>query len=454
MRFAALACLGFAFAVSAFPQAGTFSLKSGQTANCTEPSATPCSLPNNVTAGDTVVIDFVADIAPWVAPTPGALYFADGNGIPGSILLTYEPSGALSTYTAYWPFSPGGSKAFSANNAGAYDQMTVAEFAPSAGSAIAVDGACTNLSGTSTNAACTATAGGAGDLAYQNNFTEGNFTAISGGWTQLGCNYLCDGYIANTASTSLTSGFTPTGQGPGSAQVLALRLISGNQVTYTSINVPIDKTSSLASPVTIGSFRVSSQGSNLCAVAALRLYGTTLSLTGVTLGGTSMTSAGAPPSQGSAYSALYYLAAPPTGSSEALILTYTGTLTEAIADVSTFQQCNQTTPVRSGSYTSANGTLSGTTPVSLTVTSSTTDMSVTTGGCTANPAFPNQMWDGAYQGTHVFLGMDHAVVPASTVTHTWTCKQSGDTYTFAGLSLQTVATATKSNAMALIGVGP
>ncbi len=427
---------------SAWPQAGTFSLKSGQSATCVEPSATSCSLPNNVTAGDFVAGNAAEDAE---ISYSGALYISDGNGIPCNLYMNTYATGnpVLTIYTFFCPWSPGGSKTYTQHNVyyGSLDTLTVYEWAPSAGTAIAVDGACVNVSSGSANPACTLTTGGTGDLAYELYFVEGNFSGTTTPWTEGACLYLCEGRIPSTSSTSETPNMTPPGQGGGVLQAIGWRLTSAAQVTNTAINIPVDKTSSLTSPVTIGDFRVSSQGSNICAVAGLKLKGTSLSLSGVTLGGTAMVSAGTPANNTASgtYSALYTLAAPPTGTSKALVLTYTGTLTEVIADVSTFQGCNQTTPVRSGSYTTAQGTLSGTT-VSLPITSSTTDLTVSTGGGTLDICYTNQIWDGQDLGANFFFGFDHAVTPASRVTSTWTCKQSGDDYVLAGLSLQAAAT--------------
>jgi hypothetical protein len=103
--------------------------------------------------------------------------------------------------------------------------------------------------------------------------------------------------------------------------------------------------------------------SNVVAVACVDYYLSVVSssISGVTYGGNAMTSAGTVQNSGNNFVQAFYLVNPPTGSNNlAVSMTCTGgcsgyTSSYLIyADLVSFSNVNQTTPIRPGSYATAN----------------------------------------------------------------------------------------------------
>jgi hypothetical protein len=157
----------------------------------------------------------------------------------------------------------------------------------------------------------------------------------------------------------------------------------------------------------------------------------------VTYGGNSMTSAGSPQQGTSAGSnvqmAWFYLVNPPTGSNTLAISTSGGSVTRIKTNLIAFNNVNQSTPVRAGTYTGATG--SGVSNPSLVVSSDPQDLTVTAtleGQHVIGSS--NQAVDGI-QNNDFVAGSDHALVPASSVTHTWDYGAAAD-YILVGFSIQ------------------
>lgn len=179
-------------------------------------------------------------------------------------------------------------------------------------------------------------------------------------------------------------------------------------------------------------------GSNLCALAMVcwdKITG--LSITSITYGGVAMTACGAAVNDATSfcYSQIFYLTTSgglPTGSNTLAISATTGT-NEIYANIISFTGVHQTTPVRPATYTSNTSQLAA---LSLTITSATTDLTVTCqNGGPSGPGTTNQTEDsnstfGSYSAAH-----DHCTTPSSSVTHTWTLGGNGS-HSAAGFSIQ------------------
>jgi hypothetical protein len=174
-------------------------------------------------------------------------------------------------------------------------------------------------------------------------------------------------------------------------------------------------------------------GSNEIAIAYLAQWSTSGgSFTSVTLGGQTMTAACGPVNAGYGPGNLaigaFYLLSPPTGS-QTLAVSFSGTTagTGMTVNVAVYSGVNQSTPINSGTC-QTNHNSSG--YASMTVTSSTSDLSVTeqvNAYTNYNPPTDNQTMEAyAYpQGAGWFTCNDHATTPASSVTHTWNSGGNG-----------------------------
>jgi hypothetical protein len=176
--------------------------------------------------------------------------------------------------------------------------------------------------------------------------------------------------------------------------------------------------------------------SNLAAFACVARDGANGStVTSITLGGQSMTSAGtaAGPRGGAAeYAQLFYLVNPPTGSNTLAITTSAGL--DIQADLVSFYGVSQTTPVRPGTYRTTGGDAANGATLAIASSTSPGDltMSCLCAYSMANNG-TNQTQDG-YNGIgNATSASDHATVAGSTVTHSWS-NNYGD-WVMAGLSI-------------------
>lgn len=253
----------------------------------------------------------------------------------------------------------------------------------------------------------------------------------------------CQNTSSCTPATTYTTGisFTASGQicafatAPGftqSSTVCWVGTFSSSPVTFNNVNTIAQVTSSSYS----GSMSVTAGGSNLCAFALISYDGhaggfTDAAITSVTYGGVAMTAAGtAPTPLAQASSQIFYLAAPATGSNT-LVVTGNSHVNEIYVNLVSFKNCNQTTPVRAGSYTTAQGTG---TSASIAIPSNASDLTVSAiipengSMTTTNQTSTGFSFAGAYSA-----GGDRSTVGASSVTHTWT--GGSDTYTVVGVSV-------------------
>lgn len=186
---------------------------------------------------------------------------------------------------------------------------------------------------------------------------------------------------------------------------------------------------------TSSAFSVTAAGSNRCAFALIGFNNVTgLSVTSVTYGGIAMTAAGTPAHNvtSHAYTAIYYLVNPPTGSNT-LAVTCSGSTVEIYVNLVSFTGVDQTTPVRAASYTTATGSSAA---PAVTVPSNASDKTISCclpGG--VNVTATNQTSDGLNVTGTMSFGSDHETGTAASVTHTWTTDASGQ-WAVSGLSIQ------------------
>jgi hypothetical protein len=139
------------------------------------------------------------------------------------------------------------------------------------------------------------------------------------------------------------------------------------------------------------------------------------------------------------YAEIFYYINPPTGT-KTLAITGNSSVNEIYYNIVSFTGVNQTTPVRSGTCQTSAGTTGGSTStVSVTITSNTSDLTMTAIDMNALSS-TNQTSDGINTGGSLAAGSDHATTAASSVTHTWTATTS-DGYALVGFSVQVASTA-------------
>ena len=184
-----------------------------------------------------------------------------------------------------------------------------------------------------------------------------------------------------------------------------------------------------------GSFTIGSTGSNrVCFVPVGFGTANGLTITAISLGGSSILSnvAVGPIQNGTAnaYIEVFYAINPPTGS-QTLSITGSAGMGAIYTNVVCFTGVNQTTPVRAGTTNSATNTGAS---ASLTITSDTSDLTMTALIPTQGVTSTNQTSDGLSNAGVWAFGSDHATTAASSVTHTWTI--GNGQYVIAGFSIQ------------------
>jgi hypothetical protein len=204
--------------------------------------------------------------------------------------------------------------------------------------------------------------------------------------------------------------------------------------------------STLNAPMT-----VAPGGSNTVAFATVWVdegsgaSGTTFNVT-ATYGGKAMTSAGAASydyNYAPISTQVFYLVNPPTGNNT-LSVTATassGTIQEVVANLSSYNGVNQTTPVRPGSYQNLHSS-NGLTVGSFTATIASNINDLTMGAVEATYTFAspasNQTVD-VTTNAYYKVGSDHATNPAGTVADTWSFTNPWAYYAYVGFSIQPVS---------------
>lgn len=195
----------------------------------------------------------------------------------------------------------------------------------------------------------------------------------------------------------------------------------------------------VASPAT-NAFTVGTGGTNVCAFATVVFDdAASMTITAVTYNGVAMTSCGAASKDDSsnAYSQVFYLVNPTTGSNT-LSITATGTVRDVYMNLTSFTGVDQTTPVRPGTYFNATGTVvtDGSGNYTKILTSAVGDMTFSCvngqGGGNVNS---NKTSNGSSLGGG-YSGASDRAVGAATVTHTWSGGGAGTAISFCGFSIQ------------------
>jgi hypothetical protein len=216
-------------------------------------------------------------------------------------------------------------------------------------------------------------------------------------------------------------------------------------VAVAWLNINTDVYSSGANSFNV-SMSVTASGSNRCAVVHIQMQGSSgVDITGnVTYAGTNMTSAGAAliDTQGSGSTVhLYVLQNPATGSN-----TLAGTTTNPCnicVDLIAYTGVDQTTPVRSGSYTSHDNGATSSNVCTITIPSQTGDMTTSCAGSedsTNALNSTNQTQRNIDNTIATSYGTDDAVASGN-VTHTWTWAGSAAGHMCAGFSIAAAAAA-------------
>jgi len=174
---------------------------------------------------------------------------------------------------------------------------------------------------------------------------------------------------------------------------------------------------------------VTAGGTNTCAFAEVGYdAGVGLTISGVTYGGKTMTSAGTASTVntgGGAFEQIFYLCSSgglPTGSNS-LVITGSSGVTEIYGNLVSFNNVNQTTPVRAGTYVNTGLTPANASPMVITVTSNLNDETLTSingvatdGSCATgtNQTDTSGTCNGVLGGDG-----DYSATPATSVTHNW-----------------------------------
>jgi hypothetical protein len=174
-------------------------------------------------------------------------------------------------------------------------------------------------------------------------------------------------------------------------------------------------------------FNVDPGGSNTVAFACVTWSDAAgISVSSITYNGNAMTAAG-PASYNAQdgpdypYAQVFYLANPPTGWND-LTVTFNTSATDIYTNLISFDNVDQTTPIRPGTYQNPinqSSTSGGT--YSMTISSNPSDLTMTclNGGTDAAPT-TNQTLDASSQWGTTQEENDHATNAGSTVTHIWT----------------------------------
>lgn len=190
-----------------------------------------------------------------------------------------------------------------------------------------------------------------------------------------------------------------------------------------------------ASPASFSGMVVDNVGTDRAAVARIAYDSSAgMAVSAVTYGGVPMVSCGpaAHHATSQGYVERWILVNPPTGSNT-LVVTVTGTIADIYVDLEGYQNVNQVTPVRAGTYQTSTGTAS---PFSLVVASNSADLTTTainSGGPSITST--NQTSDGIDTSGAYAAASDHATTPASSVTHTWTLSGTSTGWAIVGFSL-------------------
>ena len=234
--------------------------------------------------------------------------------------------------------------------------------------------------------------------------------------------------------------------------VTAIGSVSRAQTTFSDAAVTFNNTntavaafgkSSLSAPMS-----VTAGGSNTVAFATVWVDqgsgapGTTFNVT-ATYGGQAMTSAGATSydyNYAPISAQVFYLVNPPTGTNTLVVnaTASSGTIQEVVANLSSFNGVNQTTPVRPGTYQtlhSANGVTVGS--FTATISSNPSDLTLSAVEATYNFTSPasNQTVDGT-NAAYYKVGSDHATTAASSISDTWSFTNPYAFYAYVGFSIQ------------------
>lgn len=199
-----------------------------------------------------------------------------------------------------------------------------------------------------------------------------------------------------------------------------------------------------ASPATSATFNVNA-GTNKAAFAMIAFdVSSGLSITGVTLAGNAMTSAGTAANNntdgasGNKWSQIFYITESgglTNGTNQTLTVTASGSVTDIYFGLVVFQGVDQTTPVRPTTYQRLTNPVD---PASIIISSNANDYTIScynTGGSgsdTTNQTKDGSNITGTYGGAH-----DHCTTPAASVTHTWS-GAAGERVSLCGLSVQEV----------------
>lgn len=180
--------------------------------------------------------------------------------------------------------------------------------------------------------------------------------------------------------------------------------------------------------------------SNLCAFALVSWDNTSgLSITTITYGGNTMSPVGAAVENinFANYAQAFYLVNPPTGSNTLSIAASSGT-NEIYANLVSFYNCNQSIPVRSGTYITSTGSAASATQ---TISSATTDLTIGLINSLAGfgSTYSNQTQDGFSDAGSYGAASDHATTAANSITDTFTMASSNG-YALLGFSVQPPST--------------
>ena len=252
----------------------------------------------------------------------------------------------------------------------------------------------------------------------------------------------------NAGTYSVTASFTSSNPNYNNATgsgSITITTSGSATVTFNNTNTAVAAfgKSSLSAPMS-----VTAGGSNTVAFATVWVdqgsgaSGTTFNVT-ATYGGQAMTSAGATSydyNYAPISAQVFYLVNPPTGTNTLVVnaTASSGTIQEVVANLSSFNGVNQTTPVRPGTYQtlhSANGVTVGS--FTATISSNPSDLTLSAVEATYNFTSPasNQTVDGT-NAAYYKVGSDHATTAASSISDTWSFTNPYAFYAYVGFSIQ------------------
>jgi hypothetical protein len=232
------------------------------------------------------------------------------------------------------------------------------------------------------------------------------------------------------------------------AAILALGIFNGSaqgqlggSTTFNNANVA--QWAGTTSVSDSANMSVTAGATDLCAFAVIGYDGASSpAITGVTWNGVAMTLAGSPgvaqtiaPYTGN--SVIYYLANPATGT-HTLAITGNSNVFEIYYNLVSFNHCNQSSPVRSGTYANTYSTTAGSASGSIVISSNASDLTISTteSGQYVGTDSTNQTSDGINNSGGNGFGSDHATTPAASVTSTWTADHNFNASSLCGLSVR------------------